>query len=199
MTALASIFHLLLLLALAPFLSGCIKNWKAKLQNRRGPRVWQPYLDLVKFLRKDMVISEHASWIFRATPFVLFLATLLAGLMLPLITASAPLSLFGDALAFVGLLALGRFFLALGGLDPASAFGGMGSSREMTIAALAEPALMLAIFTVAIAADRSTSFSQMILAAQGPTWKLFNPAHVHPRGQPGHAPGAHDDPRGHDP
>jgi formate hydrogenlyase subunit 4 len=178
MTAVAAILQTLLLLALAPLLSGCIKNWKAKLQNRRGPRIWQPYLDLLKFLRKDMVISEHASWIFRATPFVLFLSTLLAGLMLPLVTASAPLSLFGGALAFVGLLALGRFFLALGGLDPASAFGGMGSSREMTIAALAEPALMLAIFTVAIAADRSTNFSQMVLSAQGPTWRLFNPAHV---------------------
>ncbi len=173
----AIIFQILLLLALAPLVSGCIKNWKAKLQNRRGPRVWQPYLDLVKFLRKDMVISEHASWIFRVMPYLLFLSTLLAGLMLPLITASAPLSLFGGALAFVGLLALGRFFLALGGLDPASTFGGMGSSREMTIAAVAEPALMLAIFTVAITAG-STNLSQMLLAAQGPTWKLFNPAHV---------------------
>jgi formate hydrogenlyase subunit 4 len=75
------------------------------------------------------------------------------------------------------LLALGRFFLALGGLDTASAFGGMGSSREMTIAAIAEPALMLAIFTVAITAG-STNLSQMLMAAQGPTWKLLNPAHV---------------------
>jgi formate hydrogenlyase subunit 4 len=139
--------------------------------------VWQPYFDLVKFLRKDMVISEHASWIFRAMPYVLFISTLLAGLMMPLVHVSAPLSLFGGALAFVGLLALGRFFLALGGLDPASAFGGMGSSREMTIAAVAEPALMLAIFTVAITAG-STNLSQMLMAAQGPTWKLLNPAHV---------------------
>jgi len=177
-TALAILLQTVLLLALAPFVSGCIKNWKAKLQSRRGPRVWQPYLDLVKFLRKDMVISEHASWIFRGMPYVLFISTLLAGLMMPLVSASAPLSLFGGALAFVGLLALGRFFLALAGLDPASAFGGMGSSREMTISALAEPALMLGIFTVAIAADRSTNLSQMVLAAQGPTWKLLNPAHV---------------------
>src|SRR6266704_3638477 len=167
----------ILLLALAPLLSGCIKNWKAKLQNRRGPRVWQPYLDLVKFLRKDMVISEHASWIFRAMPYVLFISTLLAGLMVPLVSASAPLSLFGGALAFVGLLALGRFFLDLGGLDPAGAFGGMGSSREMTISTIAEPALMLAIFTVAITAG-STNLSQMLVAAQGPTWRLLNPAHV---------------------
>jgi formate hydrogenlyase subunit 4 len=139
--------------------------------------VWQPYLDLAKFLRKEMVISEHASWIFRAMPFVLFISTLLAGLIVPLVSPSAPLSLFGGALALVGLLALGRFFLALGGLDPGSAFGGMGSSREMTIAAIAEPALMLAIFTVAITAG-STNLSQMLLAAQDPTWKLLNPAHL---------------------
>jgi formate hydrogenlyase subunit 4 len=97
--------------------------------------------------------------------------------MVPLVNASAPLSLFGGALAFVGLLALGRFFLALGGLDPASAFGGMGSSREMTISAIAEPALMLAVFTVAITAG-STNLSEMLAASQGPTWKLLNPAHV---------------------
>src|ERR1019366_1126417 len=89
----------------------------------------------------------------------------------------APLSLFGGVLAVVGLLALGRFFLALGGLDPGSAFGGMGSSREMTIAAIAEPAMMLAIFTVAIGAG-STDLSQMVQASQGPTWKLFNPTHA---------------------
>ena len=176
-TAVAVILQALLLLALAPLITGCIRNWKAKLQNRRGPRVWQPYFDLVKFLRKDMVISEHASWIFRAMPFVLFVSTLLAGLMVPLVSAQAPLSLLGGALALVGLLALGRFFLALGGLDPGSAFGGMGSSREMTIAAVAEPALMLAIFTVAITAG-STNLSQMLVAAQGPSWKLLNPAHV---------------------
>src|SRR5689334_14954097 len=102
--ALAIALQTALLLALGPFISGCIRNWKAKLQNRRGPPVWQPYLDLAKFLRKDMVISEHASWIFRLMPYVLFISTLLAGLMMPLITVPAPLQLFGGALAFVGLL-----------------------------------------------------------------------------------------------
>lgn len=174
---LAVLLQTVLLLALSPLLSGCIRNWKAKLQNRRGAPVWQPYRDIAKFLRKDMVISEHASWVFRAVPYVLFITTLLAGLLVPLVTVSAPLSLFGGALVFVGLLALGRFFLALGGLDPASAFGGMGSSREMTISAIAEPALMLAIFTVAIGAG-STSLSQMLAAAQAPGFKLLNPAHV---------------------
>src|SRR5205809_4583653 len=124
-----------------------------------------------------MVISVHASWVFSATPYVLFLTALSAGLMVPMVTAHAPMGLFGGALAVVGLLALGRFFLALAGLDPASAFGGMGSSREMTIAAIAEPAMMLAIFTVAITAG-STDLSRMVQAAQGPTWKLLNPTHV---------------------
>jgi formate hydrogenlyase subunit 4 len=173
----ALILQTLLLLLLAPLLSGLIKNWKAKLQNRRGPRLWQPYLDLLKFFRKDMVISEHASWVFSVAPYVVFLSALLAGLMVPMLTAQAPLSLFGGVLAVVGLLALGRFFLALGGLDPGSAFGGMGSSREMTLSAIAEPAMMLAIFTVAIGAG-STDLSHMVQASQGPVWKLFNPTHA---------------------
>jgi formate hydrogenlyase subunit 4 len=174
---LSILIQAVLLLVLAPLLTGCIRNWKAKLQNRRGAPVWQPFLDIVKFLRKDMVISEHASWIFHATPYILFITALLAGLMTPLVCAQAPLSLFGGALALIALLALGRFFLALGGLDPASAFGGMGSSRAMTIAAIAEPAMMLSIFTVAITAG-TTNLSHIIEASQGPAWKLLNPAHA---------------------
>ncbi|MBI2927051.1 MAG: respiratory chain complex I subunit 1 family protein [Verrucomicrobia bacterium] len=174
---LALLLHTALLLLLAPLLSGCIKNWKARLQNRRGPRIWQPYFDVMKFLRKDMMISEHASWVFSFAPYVVFLTSLLVGLMVPMVSAQAPLSLFGGALAVIGLLALGRFFLALGGLDPGSAFGGMGSSREMTISAIAEPAMMLSIFTVAITAG-STDLSRIVQAAQGPTWKLLNPTHV---------------------
>ena len=166
-----------LLLALAPFITGCIRNWKARLQNRRGPRLWQPYFDLIKFLRKDMVISEHASWVFSAAPYVVFISALMVGLMVPMVTTQAPLSLFGGVLAAVGLLALGRFFMALGGLDPASAFGGMGSSREMTIAAIAEPALMLAIFTVAITVG-STDFSHMVAAEQQSGWDMLNPTHL---------------------
>jgi formate hydrogenlyase subunit 4 len=166
-----------LLLALAPLVTGLIRNWKAKLQNRRGPRLWQPYFDLAKFLRKDMVISEHASWVFRAAPYVVFISSLLAGLMVPLVTRQAPLSLFGGVLAVIGLLALGRFFLALGGLDPGSAFGGMGSSREMTLSAIAEPALMLAIFTVAITAG-STDLSRIVATGHGPGLRLLDPAHL---------------------
>jgi formate hydrogenlyase subunit 4 len=166
-----------LLLLLSPLVTGCIRNWKARLQNRRGPRIWQPYLDLAKFLRKDMVISEHASWVFRAAPYIVFITALLVGLMVPLVNTQAPLSLFGGVLAVVGLLALGRFFMALGGLDPGSAFGGMGSSREMTIAAIAEPALMLALFTVAITVG-STDISHIVATAQQPGWKVLDPTHL---------------------
>jgi formate hydrogenlyase subunit 4 len=165
------------LLLLAPLLSGVIKNWKAKLQNRRGPRIWQPYFDLLKFLRKDMVISEHTSWLFTVTPHLLLVTTLVAGLLVPMVTTQAPLSLFGGALALVGLLALGRFFLALGGLDPASAFGGMGSSREMTLAAIAEPAMMLSIFTVAITVG-STNLSHIAASSLAAPLQLFTPSHV---------------------
>jgi len=84
LSPLAIFLQAALLLLLAPLLSGLIKNWKAKLQNRRGPRLWQPYFDVVKFLRKDMVISEHASWIFSLTPYVLFVTALSAGLMVPM-------------------------------------------------------------------------------------------------------------------
>ena len=174
---LAILLQTALLLLLAPLVSGCIKNWKAKLQNRRGPRIWQPYFDIAKFLRKDMVLSEHASWVFSLSPYIVLLSSLLVGLMVPTVHQQAPLSLIGGVLAVIGLFALGRFFLALGGLDPASAFGGMGSSREMTIAAIAEPALMLAIFTVAITAG-STDLSRIVQATLGPSWKLLNPAHT---------------------
>src|SRR5947207_8258790 len=124
-----------------------------------------------------MVISEHASWIFSVTPYALFLTAVAAGLMVPMVTAHAPMSLFGGALAVVGLMALGRFFLALGGLDAASAFGGMGSSREMTLSAIAEPAMMLAIFTVAITAG-STNLSQITAQSVAAPLNLFTPSHV---------------------
>jgi formate hydrogenlyase subunit 4 len=164
-----------LILIAAPLVSGLIRSWKAKLQNRRGAPPWQMYLDLAKLLRKDRVVSEHASWVFEAAPWVVFLTSLIAALMIPMIWDRAPLSLFGGALAMVGLLALGRFFLALGGLDPGSAFGGMGSSREMTLSSVAEPALMLAIFTLAIAAG-STSLDAIVRHSIAHKWPLLNPA-----------------------
>ena len=157
--------QLVLLLLVAPLLSGMIKTLKARLQTRRGPGVLQSYRDIFKLLRKGMVIPETASWIFSAAPYMVFCTATLVGLMIPMTTTHAPLSLFGGVLAVVGLLALGRFFLALGGLDTGSSFGGLGSSREMTISAIAEPAMMLAIFTVALGAN-STNLSEMAKCPQ---------------------------------
>jgi formate hydrogenlyase subunit 4 len=124
-----------------------------------------------------MVIPETASWIFSATPYIVFVTAALVGLMIPMATTDAPLSLFGGVLAVVYLLALGRFFLALGGLDTGSSFGGLGSSREMTLSAIAEPAMMLAIFTVALAAS-STNLSEMAKVAVSQSWKFLAPSQM---------------------
>jgi formate hydrogenlyase subunit 4 len=172
--ALQVIAQMALVLFLSPLITGFSRTLKARLQTRRGASVWQPYRDLHKLLRKGMVIPDTASWIFTVTPHVLFATTLLAGLLIPTVSAQAPLSLFGGVLAVVYLLALGRFFLALGGLDTGSSFGGLGSSREMTIAAIAEPALMLAVFTVAIGAG-STNLSTVAQAALGQSWRFLAP------------------------
>ncbi len=115
-----SALQLVLLLLTAPLLSGIIKTLKARLQTRRGPSVFQTYRDILKLLRKGMVIPETASWIFSAAPFIVFGTATLVGLMIPMITTHAPLNLIGGVLAVVYLLALGRFFLALGGLDTGS-------------------------------------------------------------------------------
>jgi len=114
--------QLFLLLALAPLVTGVIRTLKARLQTRRGPGIFQPYRDLFKLFRKGMVIPETASWIFMATPWVVFFSTVLAGLMIPMVAAKAPLGLFGGVLAVIYLLGLGRFFLALSGLDTGSSF-----------------------------------------------------------------------------
>jgi formate hydrogenlyase subunit 4 len=172
-----ALLQLLLLLTVAPLVSGLIKSLKARLQVRRGPGILQPYRDLYKLFQKGMVLPDTASWIFAATPYIVFGATAIAGLMIPMISAKAPLGLFGGVLAVVYLLGLGRFFLALAGLDTGSSFGGLGSSREMTIAALAEPAMMLAVFTVAIGAN-STSLSEIARVATSTTWHFLAPAQM---------------------
>ncbi len=141
-----------LLLALAPLLKTVIKKMKARLQNRLGPPMLQGYYDLAKLLRKEPVRSETASWIFVAGPRVYFGAVLAATTLVPVLMAGAPLESAGGILLLVGALTLARFALATAALDTGSAFGGMGASRDMTIAALAEPALMLGLFTAALGA-----------------------------------------------
>jgi len=142
--------QLAVLLALAPGLSGFIKTAKARVQGRTGPPLVQPYADLFKLLRKDLVVSDHTSWVFSWAPAIYAGALATAALLVPLLWMPAPLSGWGDAITFVGLLALARFALALAALDTGSAFGGMGASREVAVAALAEPALLLGLFAVAL-------------------------------------------------
>ncbi|MBZ5584844.1 MAG: NADH-quinone oxidoreductase subunit H [Acidobacteriia bacterium] len=174
---LKTLAQLVLLLMLAPLVSGFIKMLKARLQMRRGPGILQPYRDIHKLLRKGMVVPDSASWLFSATPYVVFLATLLAGLMVPMAAADTPVGLFGGVLAVVYLLGLSRFFLALGGLDTGSSFGGLGSSREMTVSALAAPTLMLAVFTVAIGAG-STTLAQIAKVAINQQWRFLEPSQI---------------------
>jgi formate hydrogenlyase subunit 4 len=138
------------LLALAPLLRGAIKKMKAAFQTRQGPPLLQGYYDLRKLLGKEPVRSEVSSWVFVAGPRVYFATAVAATALVPVLFAGAPLEQAGGILVFVGLLALGRFALATASLDTGSPFGGMGGSREMTVAALAEPALMLGLFTVAL-------------------------------------------------
>ena len=140
------------LLAVAPLLRGGIKKMKARMQTRKGPPLLQGYYDLAKLLRKETVRSETASWVYALGPRLYFAAAVAATTLVPVLIAAAPLEGAGGILGLVGILALGRFALAAAALDTGSPFGGMGSSREMTIAALAEPALMLGLFTSALAA-----------------------------------------------
>jgi formate hydrogenlyase subunit 4 len=140
------------MLAVAPLLKTAIRKMKARLQNRQGPPMLQGYYDLAKLLRKEPVRSDTASWVYAAGPRLYFASAIAATTLVPVWIAAAPLEAAGGILLLVGTLALGRFALATAALDTGSPFGGMGASRDMTIAALAEPALMLGLFTSALAA-----------------------------------------------
>jgi formate hydrogenlyase subunit 4 len=153
--------QMLVLLAVAPFIVGLIRKVKARLQCRRGASPFQPYADLAKLFRKEPVVSTTTSWIFTATPYILFASTLAAGLLVPIFASQMPLSFAGNIIALVYLLALGTFFLILAGLDAGSAFGGMGSSREAIVASLTEPAMIVSIFAIALTAG-STNLSTIV-------------------------------------
>ncbi|OGG51209.1 MAG: formate hydrogenlyase [Candidatus Handelsmanbacteria bacterium RIFCSPLOWO2_12_FULL_64_10] len=161
----------------APLLVGAVRRLKARLQGRRGAGPFQPYADLRKLLAKEAVVSENASWIFRFTPYLLAAVALLSALIVPVLTARTPLGFVGDIVVLMYLFLLGTFFLALAGLDAGSAFGGMGSSREMAVAALAEPTVMIAIFAVALRAG-TTSLGGIITRYQGDALLLLNPGHL---------------------
>jgi formate hydrogenlyase subunit 4 len=154
------LFQLIVMLVLAPLVNGVIKQIMAITQKRKGPPIWQLYYDLWKAFQKGMVISETASWIFKATPFVYFATASVAALLIPVVKPWHPGWSCGDLILWVSLLALGRFFITLSGLDTGSTFGAMGSSRDIMIAAIFEPALLVSLLTPALIA-KSTSLFQI--------------------------------------
>ncbi len=149
MIYLAWILQILLVPLVAPLGIGIINAVKAKMQRRKGPSIFQPYRNFVKLLHKDEVISKDASWIAKAAPFIVFAVTFVVGACIPLFSTSVHLPA-SDLFAVIYTLAIGTFFLALAGMDAGSAFGGFGSSREMTVSAMAEGALIFSIVPLAL-------------------------------------------------
>ena len=155
------ILQVMIVLGVSPAYVGWVRMLKCWSQGRTSPGLFQPYRDIRKLFAKDVILAENASWIFRFTPYLVFGTTVLAGGIIPMLSNDLPLSATADVIVLVALFAIARFFTALAGMDIGTAFGGMGSSREMTIASLAEPAMLMAIFTISLAA-RSTSLSQIV-------------------------------------
>jgi formate hydrogenlyase subunit 4 len=156
-----AVLQMLLYAALAPLVVGWVRKVKARLQNRRGAPLWQAYLDIYKLFGKEARMAHTASLLFRAAPYIVFIATWLAAAAVPLIATHLPTSAIADVIVIAGLLALARFFLALAGMDVGTAFGGMGASREMFVSALAEPAMLMAVFTLAMSAH-STNLASVV-------------------------------------
>ena len=155
--------QVLILLFAAPAFAGWVKTVKCRMQGRTYAGILQPYRDIAKLFAKEVILAENASWIFRVTPYIVFGVTVMIGGIIPLISVDLPFAATADVIALVMLFAVIRFFTALAWMDIGTAFGGMGSSREMTIASLAEPAMLMAVFTVSLAAN-STSLPRMVSA-----------------------------------
>jgi len=158
------------LVLLGPLVTGAIQQMKARLQCRQGAGVFQPYRDLVKLFRKGTVQADTASGLFRVVPVFVLAATVAAGALVPVVRVGPAAFPLGDAVMLLGLLALARFLTAIGALDAGGAFGGMGASREMTVAPLVEPVLMMVVFSTAIAAG--TTELGALAAHRGSSWML---------------------------
>ncbi|OQW93320.1 MAG: formate hydrogenlyase [Beggiatoa sp. IS2] len=150
----------------APLFVSWIRRCQCLLQNRTPPNLWQPYRDLWKLFRKEAVVAEQASWVFYVTPYIVFGTTALAAGVVPLIATNLPTAAIADVIVLVGFFALTRFFLALAGMDIGTAFGGMGSSREMLLSSLTEPAMLMGIFTLSmtVATTNLSTTVEMVLA-----------------------------------
>jgi len=169
-----SSIHIALALALAPLLLGIINKTKAAFAGRVGPPLLQTYFDLAKLLRKGAVYSRVTTWVFRAGPTVGLTAILVAAAIIPMAGAPGLLAFPGDLILFAYTLGLARFFTVSAALDAGSAFEGMGASREVQFAALAEPALLLGLAAVGRRAD-SLSLSEMYGAVGAELWRHAGP------------------------
>ena len=169
--AVVGFLQVVVLVAGAPILAGLVRKVRARLEGRAGPPIAQPWRDLRKLLGKERIVPEHTSWVFAVAPLVVMCSVGLVAAIVPFASTRTPFGSAGDLFAVVYLLLLGTVFLALGGLDPGTAFGGMGASREMTLAALAEPTVLLAVFALSVPAG-SSNLSAIVAAT------LAHPARV---------------------
>lgn len=147
-----------LVLLVAPLLTGLVRTVKARLVGRRGPPMLQPYRDLARLLRKEVVLAENASWLFRVTPYLVFAITWVAAALVPTFATGLIFNWSADLIVIIGLLGSARFLQALAGMDIGTSFGGIGSSREVMIASLAEPAMLMIVIALALIAG-STQLS----------------------------------------
>ncbi len=168
------IIQALFLLAIAPLFTGIVRKLKAWMQSRRGPPLMQPYYDLYKLFRKDSVVSKDSSWMTSVAPYVCMTAMFVAALLVPVFVTES-MGFMGDLIVVVYLFAMARLFMALAALDAGSAFGGMGSSREMLVSSLVEPAILLAIFATALIAG-TTNLAGISSAIASSGMDLVRPA-----------------------
>jgi formate hydrogenlyase subunit 4 len=159
--AAAQFTELMLAVLLAPLLTGWVNQCRAWLQNRSAPGLLQPYRVLAKLFEKEVVLAHNASPLFRTAPYLIFGCLALAAAIVPSLATGLPLNAAADAIALVGLLALARFFIALAGMDVGTSFGTLGARREMLVGFLAEPALLMVLFTASLI-SHSSSLSTIV-------------------------------------
>jgi formate hydrogenlyase subunit 4 len=157
----SQLLEILIALGLAPLLLGWVNQCRAWLQNRSAPPLLLPYRVLHKLFSKDTVLAAHASPLYRSAPYIVFGCTALACAIIPTLSTDLPLSPAADAIALVGLFALARVFISLAAMDVGTAFGSLGARREMLIGFLAEPALLMVLFTASLIST-STSLTTIV-------------------------------------
>jgi formate hydrogenlyase subunit 4 len=165
--ALLTALQAVVVVALAPFAAGLVRSFKARLQGRQGPSILLPYWTIATLARKEIVLSPSTSWVFRAAPLVVLASSLAAACVLPLVARGGAAAALSHLLAVAGVWMIGAVFLVMGGLDPGSAFGGMGASREMTLSAFLEPALVVSLAAFAFASGSPNVDGMLGVAGPG--------------------------------